>query len=106
MQTWLVTLIQQFGREVITGAPDAAKAGRRELHNLRDPYVDNWVYWMGRGGEWELDVADHRRYDELTAAQKVRLSELQLAGKLGRYNHTKPKHRRPWTAAANASVQD
>lgn len=96
---WLVQLIQQFGKEIITGAPDAARAARDEVKTLQDPYVDNWAHFFRRAGVAERDAAEHRLYDEMTADQKRRLADLQIRGELGWWNNTKPKHRRPWTGA-------
>lgn len=94
---WLVQLIQQFGKEVITGAPDAARAARDEVQILRDPYVDNWAHFFGPAGAAEHDAAEHRLYDEMTADQKRRLADLQIRGELRSWNSKKPMHRRPWT---------
>jgi hypothetical protein len=101
----LVTLIQQFGRDVVLGAPGAVKGAQREFRGLSDPYVDKRLYWIGRGGEWQLDAADHRRYDEMTPHERAGLKALQQAGKVGRYNDRRLDHRRPWIGAVYAPLQ-
>lgn len=99
MASWLINLVQQFGREIITGAPAAVEAVKREYRAAKDPYLDKHAYWFRRGGEAEQDADDHRLYDEMTHDQKLHLASLQASGSWLPFEHVKPKHRRPWTGA-------
>lgn len=99
MAPWLMNLLQQFGRDVITGAPNAVEGVKREYHAAKDPYLDKRAYWFRRGGEAEADAEDHRFYDSMTPAQKERLASLQASGSWAPFKNVKPKHRRQWTGA-------
>jgi hypothetical protein len=99
MAPWLLTLLQQFGRDIVTGTPAAAEAAKREYRAARDPYLDKRAYWLGRGGEAERDADNHRFFDTMTPAQRAQLAALQASGTWPPYENTKPKHRRPWTGA-------
>ncbi len=99
MPPWLSKLIQQFGRDAITMAPDAANAIKNEAQVLRDPYIDKVAYFFRRGGEAERDAEEHRLWDSMNERQRKRFAELQIEGKLQSYENTKPKHLRPWTGA-------
>ena len=99
MPPWLLNFLQQFGRDIITSAPDAAQAAKREHATLRDPYVNKSRYWFGRGGAAELDADDHRLYDRMTQVQRDKLAAYKASGTCGTFNQTKLKYRRPWTGA-------
>lgn len=101
----IYTVIQQFGKDIISLAPTVIEAAQREVKVLRDPYVDKHIYWFGRGGEADIDAEEHRRYDQMTPAEKVRLTKMQAAGELGRWNAAKTKHRRPWTGVYGGRVK-
>lgn len=104
--SWLVTLAQQFGRDIITGAPGALEAIQREYKVAKNPYVDKHAYWFRRGGEAERDADDHRLYDNMTQDQKMHLADLQASGSWPPFESYKPKHRRPWTGAFASTMPE
>jgi hypothetical protein len=99
----LLNILQQFGREIVTGAPAAMKFVKREYEIARDPYVDKFKYWFGSEWAAQLDADDHRQYDTMTAEQKLHLAGLQAGGSWPPFESVKPKHQRPWTGASQAS---
>ena len=94
-----MNLLQQFGRDIVTGTPEVIDEAKKEYRAARDPYVDKKMYWLGRGGEAERDADSHRIYDTMTAAQKEHLAALQASGTWPAFENTKAKYRRPWTGA-------
>ena len=99
MAPWLMALLQQFGRDIITGAPGAYEALVNDHRRARDPYIDKRLEWFGPGGAADQDAGDHRLYDGMTPMQKQRLHSRQVSGSWGLFEATKPKWRRPWTGA-------
>ncbi len=95
----LMSLLQQFGRDIITGTPEAVEGVKREYRAAKDPYLDKRAYWFRRGGEAEADANNHRFFDSMTADQREHLAGLQASGRWPPFENTKPKHRRPWTGA-------
>jgi hypothetical protein len=99
MAPWLVNLLQQFGRDIVTATPEVINGVKKEHRAARDPYLDKKMYWFGRGGEAERDAAAHRFYDSMTAEQRERLAALHASGTWPAYENTKEQYRRPWTGA-------
>lgn len=99
MAPWLMNLLQQFGRDIVTGTPEVINGVKKEARAARDPYVDKKMYWLGRGGEAERDATNHRIYDSMIAEQRDRLAALQASGTWPAFENTKEKYRRPWTGA-------
>lgn len=104
MAPWMMTILQQFGRDILTGAPGFIEGAKKEYAAARDPYLDKKLYWLASGGQAEVDANAHRFYDSMTAEQRHRLAELQASGTWPPYENTKPKHRRPWTGAWESVV--
>ncbi len=92
-------LLQQFGRDIVTGTPEAINGVKSEYRAARDPYLDKKIYWLGRGGEAERDADNHRFFDSMTVEQKEHPSALQTSGTWAPFENTKEKYRRPWTGA-------
>ena len=94
-----MNLLQQFGRDIVTGTPEVINGVKKEARAARDPYLDKKMYWLGRGGEAERDATNHRIYDSMTAEQRDRLAALQASGTWPAFENTTEKYRRPWTGA-------